>query len=158
MGAHWEMRVIILLVSALALTVAEDKASAETTDDATKEDLSPEASGRIFGLGLDNILHNKFGSWGGYSPGYYGGGGGYGYGNTGYGSKYGGYGGYGSSGYGGYGLNSGYSGLGGYGGYGNTGYGGYGGLGSGIGGYGTGYGTNGAYRVNYVPYSHKYRK
>lgn len=40
------MRVIILLVSALALTVAEDKASAETTDDGTKEDLSPEASGR----------------------------------------------------------------------------------------------------------------
>jgi hypothetical protein len=39
------MRVFLLLATALALASAEDKASIETADN-TKEDLSPEASGR----------------------------------------------------------------------------------------------------------------
>jgi hypothetical protein len=40
------MRGFVLLVCALAFTLAEEKTSVETADDNTKEDLNPEASSR----------------------------------------------------------------------------------------------------------------
>jgi hypothetical protein len=40
------MRGFVLLVCALAFTLAEEKSSVETVDDTTKEDLNPEASSR----------------------------------------------------------------------------------------------------------------
>jgi hypothetical protein len=40
------MRGFVLLVCALAFTLAEEKPTVEVSDDSTKEDLNPEASSR----------------------------------------------------------------------------------------------------------------
>jgi len=40
------MRFVVLLISALALAVGQEKASIETGDETNKEELNPEASSR----------------------------------------------------------------------------------------------------------------